>query len=327
MITRRHAAVSVGCALLAPSMHSLAATDSTYPHKPVTLIVPFAPGNVTDGIARLVGDSLGKALQQPIVIDNKVGASGIIGMSALKRAPADGYTLGLSAIGPMALNPSLYKNLAYEPLNDFKPIALIYRGPMFLLVDAKSDLRTLLDVIAFAKKSTDPLQYTTPGIGSSQHLTAELFAVSSDLKLQHIPSKGSPQAATMLLSGMVPVLFESATPAMSFIASGQMRAIAISTPKRTAEYPQVPTFVESGLKDVTSFGWLVVVAPAATPTLNVDRIAKALQGVMVQPSIVKALQAQGAEAVFMTPQASVAFIKSEQNKWGQLIRKLNLSLE
>lgn len=325
MITRRMA-LQATLAAAAYSQQSIAASGP-YPYKPITLIVPFAAGNVTDGVARLVGDSLAKTLGQAVVIDNRVGASGMIGMSAIKRGATDGYTLGLSAIGPMALNPALYKNLSYDPLRDYRAISIIYQGPMFLLVDARSELKSVQDVLQLARKSPAPLQYTTPGVGSSQHLTAELFASSAGVKLQHIPSKGSPQAATMLLGGLVPLLMESATPAQSLISSGQMRPLAISTPERAHNYPSVPTFAEAGLKDVSSFGWLVVVAPANTPQEPVERISQALKKVMAQADISKALESQGAQATWMDPQASTEFVRAEQQKWGQLIRKLQLSLE
>jgi len=298
--------------------------QETYPSRPITMVVPFAAGNVTDAIARLIGERLAPALGQAVVIDNKPGASGGIGMAALARAAPDGYTIGLSAIGPMALNPALYAKLPYDPVNGFALVSLVYRGPILVLVDAASPWKSLKDLIQAARQ--DLIDYASPGIGSSQHLTAAMLERASGAKLNHVPNRGSGQAATLLLGKHVPVLFEVTTVGVPYVKQGQMRALAISSAQRLPALPDVPTIAEAGYP-VTAEGWLCLVVPAGVPAAVRQRLADETLRIMKQADMQSAIANLGGFAESLTPEQSTAFVRNDAARWGELIRSLGIKLD
>lgn len=320
----------LGAALIAASACVASAAGPTpapgsYPQRPITMIVPFAAGNVTDTVARRVSEKLAEALQQPVVVDNKAGASGIVGMNAIVKAAPDGYTLGLSAIGPMALNPALYPKLPYKPQSDLSVLSLIYKGPMLVLVPAQSKIKTLADLVDHARKET--VDFASPGRGSSQHLTAELFKHAARLKMEHIPNRGSGQAANLLLGGHVQVSFETVTAAMPLLGSGQVRALAISTEQRLALLPDVPTFVEQGYPSVVASGWLAVVAPAGVPAAVRDKVSETLRKIMDTAEMREAIQRLGGTAESMGAEASARFVREDSQRWAKVIRDVGISLD
>jgi tripartite-type tricarboxylate transporter receptor subunit TctC len=319
--TRREALAAIGASTLAFHAHA----QERYPSRPLTMVVPFAAGNVTDAIARMLGERLATALGQPVVIDNKPGASGGVGMAALGRAVPDGYTFGMSSIGPMALNPALYSKLPYDPAKGFSILSVVYRGPIVILVDSSSPLKTLQDLVQAAQQQQ--MDYASPGAGSSQHLTGELFARVTKTRLSHVPNRGSGQAATLLLGKHVPVLFEVTSVGAPYIRQGQMRALAITSGQRHPALPDVPTVKESGFPDFATEGWLALVAPAGIPDAVRDRLAAEARKVMALPDVRAFITGQGAFPEAMTPEQSTAYVQAETARWGELIRSTGIKLD
>lgn len=319
--TRREATAVIAGSALAFHAHA----QERYPSRSLTMVVPFAAGNVTDTIARLLGERLAVALGQPVVIENKPGASGAIGMSALGRAAPDGYTFGMSSIGPMSLNPALYSKLPYDPAKGFSILSVVYRGPILILVEDRSPWKTLKDLVQAAQQQQ--VDYASPGAGSSQHLTAELFKRVTKTRLAHVPNRGSGQAATLLLGNHVPLLFEVTSVAAAYIKQGQMRALAITSGQRHPALPDVPTVAESGFPEFATEGWLALVAPAGIPDGVRDRLAAAARRVMAQPDVRAAIAGYGGFSEAMTPEQSTAYVQSETARWGELIRSTGIKLD
>lgn len=320
-ITRRQASALLAASLI-PS--TVLAQDG-YPARPITMIVPFAAGNVTDSVARLLADRLGQALGQQVVVDNRPGAGGAVGMSALGRAAPDGYTIGMGSIGTLALNPSLYSKLPYDPTGGFAILSVVYRGPILILVDAASPWTSLKDLVQAAQQR--PVDYASPGTGSSQHLTAELFKRASGTNLMHVPNKGSGQAATLLLGKHVPLLFEVTTVGAAYVKQNQMRALAITSAQRLPALPDVPTVAESGYPGFATEGWLCLIAPAGTPAAASKRLAAETRRIMMRPDVQATLAGHGAFAESMTPEQSAAYVKAEAARWGELVRSSGIRLD
>jgi len=320
-ITRRAASALIAGSLL-PAVQAQA--QEAYPSRPINMVVPFAAGNVTDSIARLLGDRLSRTLGQPVVIENKPGASGGVGMAALGRAAPDGYTIGLSSIGPLALNPALYAKLPYDPVNGFNMVSVVYRGPIVILVDANSPWKTLKDMVQASRQNT--IDFASPGAGSSQHLTAELFKRASGARMNHVPNRGSGQAATLLLGKHVPVLFEVTTVGAGYIKQGQMRALAVSSAQRLPALPDVPTITEAGYPVATE-GWLCLVVPAGVPMAVRQRLAEETRKIMHQPDVQSAIANFGGFAEAMGPEQSTTYVQAEMTRWGELIRSVGIKLD
>ena len=317
---------SVGLAL-AVFLSLGASAQDAYPSKPLTMLVPFAPGNVTDSIARLIGERLSRAVGQPVVVDNRPGASGGVGMAAIAKAAPDGYTIGLSSIGPLVLNPALYSKLAYDPQKDFVIISVVYRGPYLVLVEASSPFTTLKDLVQASHSQSTGLDYASPGVGSLQHLTGELFSKASGAKLMHVPNRGSGQASTLLLGKHVPVLFEVSTVGIPFLRSGQMRALAISSSQRLPTLPNVPTMVEAGYPGVVTEGWLCVVAPAGISAAVRQKLQEEVRKIMGSAEVQAMLPGMGGIAETMTSEQSTAFMRAETTRWADAIKGAGVRLD
>jgi len=292
-----------------------------YPVRPITLIVPYAAGGGNDVMARIVADKMAAALGQPIVVENRGGAGGSIATRAVAHAPADGYTLGLGGTGTLAIDPTLYPNVGYDPRKDFAPIGLIATSALVVLVHPSVPAKTIPELIALAKREDGKLTYASAGIGSGIHLGAELFASMAGVKLTHIPYKGSAPALTDLLGGHVAIYFSSLPPAIGLVKDGKVRALAVTGPERSKIFPDLPTVAEAALPGYAAVLHYGIVAPAGTPRSIVDKLAAALRVAIASPDVASKIAADGAEVMGMTPEEYAADIDREEAKWSEVVRR------
>ena len=249
------------CLLLALAAAGGASAQEAYPSRPIKMIVAQPPGNSADLVARMVSERLGRAIGQPVVVENKPGASGSIGVAAIASAPADGYTIGIGGIGQLALNPTLYSRLPYDAQNGFSTIAIVYRRPMLFLVDPASPITSMKDLVQQSQAQAAGLDFASAGAGSIMHLVGEQFARTTRAKMTHVPNRGTGAAATLVLGKHASVLVENVTASMSFVRSGQLRALAITSAQRHPSLPHVPSIVEAGFPGLVTEGWLALVGP------------------------------------------------------------------
>src|SRR3954466_11999901 len=294
----------------------------TYPTKSITLVVPLAAGTGMDTIARLYGEQLASSLGRPIVIDNRPGAAMMLALSSVARAAPDGYTLGIATSGPLATNPVLYKRIDYDPDKDFTPIALYVKSPFVLVVNPALPVRTVPDLIKLAKESASPLNYSTPGVGLMQHLSAEFMKQRFGFDATHVPYRNTPQSVTDIVAGHVAFGFAEAGAAVPLIKDGKLRAIAVSSKTRLPILPDVPPFAEaSGASDYEAVSWHVLLAPAATPAPVTDRLPGEMKRIMGGAEMVKKVSDLGLIPFDTQPVAEIrTYIRSEQEKWGSLVR-------
>ena len=308
-------------------MSALASAEPAYPAKPIRLVVPFPPGGGTDIIARVVSNKLTETRKWVVVVDNRPGAGGNIGMDLVAKARPDGYTIGLGQTSNLAVNPTLYAKLPYDPLKDFTPIGTVADAPLVLVVASSSPYRSLADVVAAAKAAPDKVTLATPGNGTVAHLTGELFQKAAGIKLQHVPYKGSAQAITDLLGGSVNVFMSSVPTALSQIRAGTMRALAVTSSQRADDLPSVPTINESGYKGFDAVTWFGLLAPAGTPRAIIDKINRDTVAILRTSEAKEALLRHGAEPVPTTPKEFEAFLKAEIAKWGRVIQAAGIKAQ
>jgi tripartite-type tricarboxylate transporter receptor subunit TctC len=310
-------ALALGIATATPA--ALAAEP--FPNKPVRIVVPFTPGGSTDILARAIGQKLGEAWGQPVVVENKPGAGGNVGVELVAKAPPDGHTIVMGHVGTFAANPALYKSLPYDPVKDFAPITLVALVPNVLVVGPSVKARSLSELVAYAKANPGKLDYGSGGNGSAAHLATEYFKLRTGVDLQHVPYKGTGPAVTDLLGGQIGVMITGALPLMQHIKSGKLRALAVASPKRLAILPDVPTIAESGYPGFAAVQWYGLFAPAATPPDVVATIYRDAVKALKDPSVAERLASEGAEPVGDTPAEFAAFVKSEIALWGKVIRE------
>lgn len=304
-----------------------AQTEARWPSKPVKWVVPFPPGGAMDFIARTLGDRLAQDLGQAFVIENRPGAGGNIGADYVAKQPGDGHTIMIASIG-MATNKALYPKLSYDPVKDFTPVSLLALVPNVLVVNpARSSDRSVKDVLAHARREPGKLTYASAGNGTSIHLAGEVFASMAQLKLLHIPYKGSGPAVTDMLGGQVDLMFDSITSARSHIQSGKLLALGVTSARRSPALPEVPTLAEAGVPGYEVSPWFAVFAPAGTPADVVARLNKALITALRQPEIVRELESVGAEPIGSTPQALAEHLNKELLRWGALIQERGIRLD
>ena len=304
-----------------------AQTEARWPSKPVKWVVPFPPGGAMDFIARTLGDRLAQDLGQAFVIENRPGAGGNIGADYVAKQPGDGHTIMIASIG-MATNKALYPKLSYDPVKDFTPVSLLALVPNVLVVNpARSSDRSVKDVLAHARREPGKLTYASAGNGTSIHLAGEVFASMAQLKLLHIPYKGSGPAVTDMLGGQVDLMFDSITSARPHIQSGKLLALGVTSARRSPALPEVPTLAEAGVPGYEVSPWFAVFAPAGTPADVVARLNKALITVLRQPEIVRKLESVGAEPIGSTPQALAEHLNKELLRWGALIQERGIRLD
>jgi tripartite-type tricarboxylate transporter receptor subunit TctC len=305
---------------------SSAVQAQNYPTKPVKLVVPFAPGGSVDIVARIVGQQLGEDLGQSIVVENRAGAGGNIGFEAVAKAKPDGYTLAMAS-STMAVNVSLYRTIGYDPLKDFAPISLIALQPNVLMVNPSLPVKSVAELIAYAKANPGALNFGSSGIGASQHLAAELFKSRTGADMVHVAYKGGGPAMADLVAGRVQLMFETIPNSISYIQSGQLRALAVTVDERSKQLPDVPTMSESGVKGYVSRGWLGVMAPAGTPQPIIDKLNAAVLKAVATPAVTKRLTELGLEIKTSTPAEFSAFIASEVKDFRTLITDAKIPME
>lgn len=295
----------------------------TYPAKPVRIVVPFAPGGGTDVIARYLATGLSESTKRQFIVDNRAGANAIIGTEVVARAPADGYTL-LFVSSPHSVNPSMYAKLPYDTLRDFAPIAMVASSPYFLVIHPSLPVRNVRELIALAKKQPDQILYGSGGSGSSAHLTAELFNQMAGVKLREVPFKGAGPALIGTLTGEISLVFGNALTVKPHIESGRLRALGIASAQRSKSAPNLPTIAESGVPGFRSDAVLGLLAPARTPRAIVDMLNAESHKVMRQQSTAEAMHNMAVDIVLSTPEEFGSLIDSEMQRWGKVVRALNL---
>ncbi|WP_409337997.1 Bug family tripartite tricarboxylate transporter substrate binding protein [Curvibacter microcysteis] len=293
---------------------------TTFPDKPVRLVVPFPAGGGTDIIARAVGQHLSETQKWTVVVDNKPGAGGNLGVDAVAKAPADGYTLVLGQTSNLAINPTLYAKLPYAPLKDLKPVVLAATAPLVIVVPVDSKLTSLEELLNAARKAPDRLVFGTPGNGTVAHLAAEQMQKAAGVRMQHVPYKGSAQALTDLMGGQIDAYVSSVPTALSHLKGGRMRALAVTSLKRSTQLPQVPTVAESGLKGFEANTWFGFLAPAGTPAPVLDSLNKAINLALKAPSVRERLMGEGGEVLGGSQAEFTALLKTDLQRWGQIVR-------
>ena len=297
-----------------------------YPGKPVKLIVPFAPGGSVDIVGRILAQQMGEDLKQSIVVENRAGAGGNIGFEALAKSAPDGYTLGMAS-STMAVNVSLYKSIGFDPLKDFAPISLVAMQPNVLMVNPELPVKTVAELIAYAKANPGKLNFASSGIGASQHLAGELFKSRTGVDMIHVPYKGGGPAIADVVAGRVQVMFETIPNSISYIQSGQLRALAVTVNERSAQLPNVPTMTEAGVQGYESRGWLGVMAPAGTPRPIIEKLVAAVPKAVATPAVNKRLVELGLEIKTSTPAEFSAFIATEVKDFRTLITDAKIPME
>lgn len=325
--SRRRVRAFGGLLLLAAWLAGTAQAQSPWPTKPVTIVVPFAPGGGTDIGTRIVAQKLSQMWGQPVVIDNKGGAGGNVGLEIVSRAKPDGYTLLTGNVGTQSINPTLYKKLNYNPDTAFAPIGQFAELPFVLAVTTSLPASNARELVALAKASPDKLTYASSGNGGSPHLTAETFKIATGTKILHIPYKGGGAALTDLISGNVHMLFSSVLETSAHIKAGKLKALAITSKQRVPALPDVPTLEESGITGAESGSWLGLLAPAGTPQAIVDKISQGLQQVIAMPDVQQQLLAQGAVAKGGTVGDFVQLIATDRRRYARIIIEHQLSAD
>jgi tripartite-type tricarboxylate transporter receptor subunit TctC len=299
----------------------------TYPNKPIRLIVPFPPGGGNDVIARVIAQKLTERFGQQVVVDNKAGANGIVGLQALMQAPPDGYTIAVGAAGPMAVNPSLYEKLPYDPLKDFAPITNMVNFPLLLVTHPSVPAKNIQELIALAKAKPQQLYFASPGSGNSGHLAGELFNAMAQVKTVHVPYKGQGPALSDLITGQVQMLYSSIPSVVNQIKSGQLNAVAVGSAKRLASMPDIPTIAESGVPGYEAYSWVGMLAPAKTPKDIVNKLNAEIVDILKRKDVADKLNQQGAIPVGDTPEQFASYIKAEIEKWGGVVRSANIKAD
>jgi tripartite-type tricarboxylate transporter receptor subunit TctC len=298
-----------------------------YPGKPIRLIVGFAPGGGADIAARLVGQKLSEALGQPVVIENRPGAGGTLGNTVAAKSAPDGYTLLMTASGPHAIAPSLYANLQYDVLRDFAPITLVNANQYILAVHPSVPAKSVPELLAWLKQQSEPQTYASAGNGTPAHLAAEMFAAMAGVRLQHVPYRGAAPALTGLMSGDVKLLFSDMAVALPHLKEGKVRALAITSLKRSALAPDLPTLDESGLKGYEALVWQGLLAPAGTPAEIIARLNAESVRILDLPEVKERFMSLGASVEPGTPAAFAAVIRRDVDKWAKVIKDANVKAE
>jgi tripartite-type tricarboxylate transporter receptor subunit TctC len=323
MLTRRGA----GAALLACCAGVPTARAQSFPDQPIRLIVPFAAGGPADTVARLIGRVMAQRLGQPVVVESRSGAGGVVGVEAVARSRPDGHTIVLASTGAMVALPHMMPRMPYDPLRDLAPISLVIRVPHLLAVGPKVPARTLPELLALARKQPGQLTFGSAGNGSTPHLAGELFRQRAGLDLVHVPYRGAAPAVTDLLAGQVDIILADLPVLLPHVRGGTVKALAVAAPERSATLPEVPTMAEAGLSGVESDTWYGLLAPAGTAPDRIGVLQQSLVAALNDAETRRALLEQGGNPVGGTPDEFAAFLRQETTKWGEVIRAAHIRME
>ena len=306
------------------SLSVFSVQGQSYPNKPLRVIVPFAPGGSTDIFARLVAERLAASFSQPVVVENRAGASGNIGADAVAKSPPDGYTLLMATTGVMAINNALFKSMAYDAAKDLEPVIFIASITNVLAVPNDLPAKNVAELVALAKKEPGKLTFASSGAGSSTHLSAELFKSMAGIDVVHIPFKGSGQALIDVVAGRVSMIFDNMPSALPHIKGGKLRALGVTGLKRSPALPDVPTISEAGIAGYDSLSWSGFAVPAGTPRDIVQRLNRETAVILLAPDMRQKLAEQGADAIGGPPETFTEHVRKEREKWGKLVRDRNI---
>ncbi|CAN5672668.1 tripartite tricarboxylate transporter substrate binding protein [soil metagenome] len=308
-------------------LSSVVAAQSAYPNKQIRFVVPFAPGGGADISARVIATHMSASMGQTVIVDNKPGAGGVIGTDFVAKSPADGYTIALGTIGPMAINPHLFKKLPYDVTRDFAPISLAGNALNVLVVNPSLPVKTVPELVAYVKNKDNQVAFGSSGNGATDHLAGELFNTLTGAKMTHVPYKGGTPAMLDLMSGHVQVVFATVSTAAGAIKGGKIRPLAMTGSKRYSEMPELPTISESGLPGFVVNNWYGVLAPAGTPPDVLARLNKELVAALKAPEVAAKMIESGIEPVSDTPAEFASYIKSESDKWAKIVRDSGATAE
>jgi tripartite-type tricarboxylate transporter receptor subunit TctC len=314
--------------LVTAAVLSLApAHAQTYPNRAITLVIPFAPGGSTSIVGRGVADKMGELLGEKVVVDNRPGAGGTVGTKGVAKSEPDGYTLVLGYTGTLAIGPSLYKNVGYDPRKDFAPIGMIGNAPNSLVVNPSFPAKTVAELIAYAKANPGKVNFGSAGAGTASHITGEYFARAAGITLVHVPYKGTGPAMTDLLGGHIPMAFAPIPASHANIAAGTLRGLAVTSTTRSSLLPDVPTIAESALPGFDASLYYGLAAPAGTPRPIIDKLNKALREALASEVVKKQLALDGTEITAGTPEDYADFIDKDEKKWAGLVRASGVEQE
>lgn len=305
----------------------VSAIAQAYPAKPVRMIVPFPPGGGVDFIGRIVGKGMSERMGQQVIIENRAGANAIVGLELLKNSAPDGYTIAAASAGPLAVNPHIYRKLAYDPLRDFTAISNMVNFPLLLVAHPSLPVKNIKELIALAKSRPGEITYSSPGAGNSGHLTAELFDSMAKVKTIHIPYKGTAPAVVAVLSGEAQLTWSSLPPILPHVKSGRVRALGIGNKERLKALPEFPTLAESGLPGYEGYAWGGMIGPAGMQKDVVARLNKEIVATLGQKDVIDAMLSQGTVPTPSTPEEFTAYMKSELQKWGAVVKMADIKAE
>ena len=311
-------------AFLALAGSAAPATAEDFPNRPITWVVPFTPGGITDTTARMVADEMTKFLGQNVLVDNRGGAGGTVCTEQVARSNPDGYTLIYGTQGTMAANVTLRKSLPYDPLKSFVPVHMMGQSPNVFVASAAAPFSTVSELIAYAKKNPGKITFSSAGAGTATHLVAELFKTVVGIDMLHVPYKGSAPALNDLIAGRVDVMFDYQVAVGQHVEAGKLKALAVTAPERMRALPNVPTMAELGLKDMTTESWSCIMVSAGTPPAIVDRLAAAVRAALISERVSTQFEKLGTKPVLIQKAEMIPLIQSEIKRWGDVIEKAGL---
>lgn len=326
-MTFRVPALVSSLAMMPVALIPAAAQAQAYPSKPIRFIATLAPGSAVDIVARVVGDAMSKSLGQPVIVENRPGAGGVVAADFVMRSPADGYTMLVGSIASHGINPSLLAKIPYDAVKDFSPIVSLAASPNVLIVNNSLPVTSVKELIEFARKRPGELVYASGGQGTSHHMGAELFGLMAGVKMTHVPFKGSPQAVGAVVSGEVALMFPNIPNAMGLAKAGKVRILGTTTATRLPFWPELPTISELGLKGYDVLAWFGLFGPAGMPAAAIERINAEANKALAQPAVRQNLESQGFALLGGSVQEFTAFVRAELDKWAKVVKATGTRIE